>query len=149
MLESKLEELIKKLNGEIINVGKNVKTVEQAVNATGLTPKQIIKSLLYISEKEPLLVIVDGESKVDLNKLTNLVGLVRLAKPREVREIIGYDVGGVPPVGIKVRTIVDSKVLENDFIVGGGGSANKLLKIDPKKVIEYQKAEVTNISVPK
>lgn len=149
MLGNKLEELIKKLNGEIINVGKSVKTVEQAVNATGLTPKQIIKSLLYISEKEPLLVIVDGESKVDLNKLTKLVGLVRLAKPKEVKEITGYDVGGVPPIGVKVRTIVDSKVLENDFIVGGGGSIDKLLKLEPKKIIEYQKAEVADIHVTK
>jgi len=86
---------------------------------------------------------------VDLNKLTKLVGLVRLAKPKEVKEITGYDVGGVPPIGVKVRTIVDSKVLENDFIVGGGGSIDKLLKLEPKKIIEYQKAEVADIHVTK
>mgnify|MGYP000117780959 CR=1 FL=1 len=78
MTKVNLEELIKKLGGEIINVGKPVKTVERAVKATGSKPEQIIKSLLFISEKEgSILVIVDGKSKVDLNK--NLKGcLVKL-----------------------------------------------------------------------
>jgi prolyl-tRNA editing enzyme YbaK/EbsC (Cys-tRNA(Pro) deacylase) len=149
MKENNLEDLIKKLDGEIINVGKNVKTVEQAAKAIGINPKQIIKSLVFISNNEPLLVIVDGESKVDLNKLTKLYGLVKLATPKEVKSITGYDVGGVPPVGVKIKTIVDSKVLENEFVIGGGGGIDKLSKLNPKKIVEYQKAEVINISISK
>ncbi|MCD6247148.1 MAG: hypothetical protein J7J87_01800 [Candidatus Diapherotrites archaeon] len=68
--KANLEELIRKLGGKIIDAGKPVKTVEQAVKATGSEPKQIIKSLLFISEEEPVLVIVDGESKVDLDNIT-------------------------------------------------------------------------------
>jgi len=45
-------------------VGKPVKTVEQAVKGTVSKPKQIIKSLLFISEKELILVILNGESKL-------------------------------------------------------------------------------------
>ena len=84
MTKGNLKELIRKLGGEIINVGKPVKTVEQAVKATDSKPKQIIKSLLFIPEEEPVLVTVDGESKVDLNKLAKIFGKVRLATPEEV-----------------------------------------------------------------
>ncbi|MCD6558798.1 MAG: hypothetical protein J7K57_02820 [Palaeococcus sp.] len=142
-----LEELASRLGGEILNIGKPVKTVKQAVRETKSAPKQIIKSLIFISEKEPLLVIVDGDSKVSLEKLKNIFGDVRLAKPKEVKELTGYEVGGVPPVGIALRTIVDPKVLENDYVIGGGGSIDKLMKISPKKIVEHQRAEIIDVSL--
>ncbi len=148
MAKENLEEVIRKLGGEIINVGKPVKTVEQAVKATGSRPRQIIKSLLFISEKEgPILVIVDGESKVDLNKLAKIFGKVRLATPEEVKQITGFEVGAVPPVGVKVKTIVDPKVLENKFVIGGGGRIDRLSKLNPEKIVEYQKAIIVDVKV--
>jgi len=146
MTGEKLEELIKKLGGEILNVGKPVKTVEQAVKATNTSPDVIIKSLLFVSEKGPILVIVDGESKVDLKKLSKRFGLVRFADPEEVKKITGYEIGAVPPVGVEVHTIVDQKVLEKDFVIGGGGAIDKLSKLDPRKIVEYQKAEIMDVS---
>ena len=141
-----LEKLIIELGGEIINVGKPVKTVKQAVKATDSKPKQIIKSLLFISEKEgPILVIVDGESKVDLDKFAKIFGRVRLATPEEVKKITGFEVGAVPPVGVKVKTIVDPKVLENKFVIGGGGRIDKLSRLEPKKIVEFQNAEIIDI----
>jgi len=148
MIGKHLEELIRKLGGEIINVGKPVKTVEQAVKATGSNPKQIIKSLLFISEKEPVLVIVDGESKVDLNKLAKIIGgKVRLATPEEVKQITGFEVGAVPPVGVEVKTIVDPKVLEYKFVIGGGGRINRLSKLNPEKIVEHQRAIIVDVRV--
>lgn len=148
MKKEEFEKLIKKLGGEIINVGKLVKTVEQAVKATGSNPKQIIKSLLFISEKEgPILVIVDGESKVDLNKLAKIFGRVRLAVPEEVVKITGFKIGELPPIGIKVKTILDPKILENEFVIGGGGSIEKLSKLNPEKIVEYQKAIIVDVKV--
>ena len=148
MIGKHLEELIRKLGGEIINVGKPVKTVEQAVKATGSNPKQIIKSLLFISEKEPVLVIVDGESKVDLNKLAKIIGgKVRLATPEEVKQITGFEVGAVPPVGVEVKTIVDPKVLESKFVIGGGGRINRLSKLNPEKIVEHQRAIIVDVKV--
>ena len=147
MVGKRLEELIGKLGGEIINAGKPVKTVEQAVKATDSNPKQIIKSLLFISEEEPVLVIVDGESKADLNKLAKIFGKVRLATPEEVKQITGFEVGALPPVGIKVKTIVDRKVLENEFVIGGGGRIDRLSKLNPGKIVEYQNAIIVDVKV--
>ena len=148
MTKVNLEELIRELGGEIINVGKPVKIVEQAVKATGSRPEQIIKSLLFISEKEgPILVIVDGKSKVDLNKLERMFGKVRLATPEEVKQITGFEVGAVPPVGVGVMTVVDPKVLENKFVIGGGGRIDRLSKLNPERIVEYQKAIIVDVKV--
>jgi len=140
-----LEEIVESLGGKIINVGKPVKTVAQAVKATGVSPRQIIKSLVLVSEKEPILVIVDGESKVSFEKIRRHFGRVRLATPEEVKEITGFEVGGVPPVGINIKTIIDPKVLENEFVIGGGGRIDKLCKLNPRKIVEYQKAKIIEI----
>jgi len=70
-------------------------------------------------KKGRYLAIVDGESKVSLEKIKRHFGEVRLATPEEVRKITGFEVGGVPPVGIEVKTTVDPKVLENEFVIGG------------------------------
>jgi len=76
-----------------------------------------------------------------------MFGKVRLATPEEVRQITGFEVGAVPPVGIKVKTIVDPKVLENEFVIGGGGRIDRLSKLNPEKIVEYQKAIIVDVKV--
>ena len=140
-----LKDIARELNAEILEIGRPVKTVKQATRETGVKPRQVIKSLVVICEKEPLLVIVDGESKVSMKKLEELFGNCRLAKPEEVKRLTGYEVGGVPPVGVPLRTIIDPKVLENEYVIGGGGAIDRLLRIEPKKIVEYQKAEIVEV----
>ncbi|MEM3921420.1 MAG: YbaK/EbsC family protein, partial [Nitrososphaerota archaeon] len=74
-------------------------------------------------------------------------GRTRLASTREVKEITGYEVGELPPVGIPVKTLIDPKVLERSYVLGGGGAINRLIKIDPRKIVEAQNAEVESISI--
>jgi prolyl-tRNA editing enzyme YbaK/EbsC (Cys-tRNA(Pro) deacylase) len=82
---------------------------------------------------------------VDLDKLSKALGPVRLATPREVEEITGFKVGAVPPIGVRVRTIIDPKVLENKRVIGGGGGIDRLLEIDPRRILEYQEAEIIDV----
>ena len=82
------EDLVKRLGGEILELKTSVKTVEQASRATGADPSQIIKSMLLISEREgAILAIVDGRSRVDLEKLSLRFGRTRLASPKEVKKL--------------------------------------------------------------
>ncbi len=146
-LDEKIRNLINSLGGEIITLDVPVKTVKQAAEAVKSSPRYIIKSLLFICEDNtPILVIVSGDSKVDMKKLSKLFKAPRLASPSEVLALTGFRVGGVPPVGVPVKTIVDKKVLKNAYVYGGGGSINKLCKINPRKIIEYQNAEVLDIT---
>ncbi len=146
-LDEKVRELINSLGGEIITLDVPVKTVKQAAEAVKSSPSNIIKSLLFIAEgNTPVLVIVSGDSKVDMKKLSRVFKNPRLASPPEVLALTGFRVGGVPPVGVAVKTIIDKKVLKNKYVYGGGGSINKLCKIDPRKIVEYQNAEVLDIT---
>lgn len=141
-----VEKLIKSLGGEIIILDKLVKTVGQASRATGMPPSNIIKSLVFITESGPVLVIVPGDKKVNISKLEGIVGKSRLAKPHEVKKFTGFDVGGMPPVGVPLKTLVDESLLNKQYVIGGGGDIYKLCKISINSIINYQKAEIHDIT---
>ncbi|MEM2122458.1 MAG: YbaK/EbsC family protein [Candidatus Bathyarchaeia archaeon] len=145
LLEDEFEAMVRKLDGVILKVGRPVRTVGEAAEASRTSLRQVVKSLLFMAGEEPVLVVVDGESRVDLDKLSKALGPVRLATPGEVEEITGFKVGAVPPIGVKVRTIIDPKILENKRVIGGGGGIDKLLEIDPRRILKYQGAEVIDI----
>lgn len=137
---------IEELGGEILYLDEEVKTVKQAAKATGVSESDIIKSLIFMSRDEPILVIVQGDSKVDIGKLEKIIGKVRLAKPDEVVKATGYRIGEVPPVGVKIKTIIDKKILDKDFVVGGGGSLYRLCRIPVREIIRVQRPLIEDIT---
>lgn len=135
----------------IIEFGGSTKTVEDAERMLGVDRSRIVKSLLFVDEKGvPVLAIVTGDSMVDEEKLARVLGVkrVRKARPRAVRNITGYEVGALPPVGHKkpVKTVIDVKVMEKDVVYGGGGSVNKLLEISPRDIKKLTGALVADVS---
>jgi len=137
--------LIAKLGGEILNIGSSVKTVKEAAEKTKVPESQIIKSLVFITPSENILAVLCGNSRVSIEKFTTVFSAARLATEKEVKEITGFEAGAVPPVGIKIRTVMDIEVLKHRYVIGGGGTVNRLLKIDPQKIKECQDAEIMDI----
>jgi prolyl-tRNA editing enzyme YbaK/EbsC (Cys-tRNA(Pro) deacylase) len=134
-VSKEFKELVRRLGGEILELDAPVKTVEQAARATGADPGQIIKSILLITEGgRAVLAIVDGRSRINLKKVEKKFGRARLASSREVKEVTGYEVGELPPIGIPVKTLIDLRVLERSYVLGGGGAMNRLIRIDPRKI---------------
>ncbi|MEM1664713.1 MAG: aminoacyl-tRNA deacylase [Zestosphaera sp.] len=123
-------------------------TVEVAAKQLGVGPEKIIKTLVVVSEKnEPFIAIIPGNKKLDLNRLSIIIGSrVRMAKAREVEKITGYAVGALPPVGHGITTYVDKSVLEHERVVGGGGSTHALVEIETKDLIRLTKALVRDIT---
>lgn len=124
-----------------------VHTVRQAAEALGVTKGAIAKSVVFIAEGDPLVVLAPGDAKVVDRLVLDHVGGVRnrfnLAKPAEVLEATGYPVGGVPPFGHPkpLRTLIDERLLEQDRVIFGGGSDRALLEVSPAVVQRVTQAE--------
>ncbi len=75
------------------------RTAAEAAAALGCELSQICKSLIFAADGEPLLVLMDGASRVDLDRVREELGADRVtrAKADVVRETTGYAIGGVPP----------------------------------------------------
>ena len=149
--EKYLENYLNKL-GITFQIIKYEKPVMSTKNAEEHTDGIIAKSILLICNDKPLLCFLLGKDRIDLDKIKRYFNCneVRLAKAREVKEITGYDIGSVPPVGLKqkIKTIVDKSIIElndNQIIYCGGGSHYHLLKISKKDLLKIMEYEVYDI----
>jgi prolyl-tRNA editing enzyme YbaK/EbsC (Cys-tRNA(Pro) deacylase) len=123
------------IEAQIIHLAEPTPTVETAANAMGVQPDQIGKSILFLAGDVPYLVIANGLTRIDRRRLAGYLGLnrkkVRLADGEQVERITGYPVGTVPPFGHPqpIKTILESRVLEQALIYVGGGEINALMRL--------------------
>lgn len=136
------------LDGEILRLEVETPTVEKAAEAVGTSPQQIVKSLLFLVEGEPVLVIAAGTQMVDLRAIAEYFQVgkkrVELADPTTVLEITGYPVGAMPPFGHRqtLNTIMDPAVLQQEQVYAGGGAIAALLRVDPHQILQVTGADV-------
>ena len=76
-------------------------TVELAAKALNCEPMRIAKTLAFKANEKPILIVAAGDARVDNKKYKQKFGAkAKMLSPEEVRELIGYEVGGVCPFGV-------------------------------------------------
>ena len=120
-----------------------VYTSEQAARVRGVDVKTGVKAMVLKTEKgEYVMALVRADKRVDLDRISGLEGSpVKLAPPLEVLEVVGCEVGSVPPFGheTRLKTYLDRDILENEFVSFNCGEHTKSITMradDLKKVVE-------------
>jgi prolyl-tRNA editing enzyme YbaK/EbsC (Cys-tRNA(Pro) deacylase) len=102
---------------------------------------QICKSLVFDVDGEPVLVLVDGGSRVDVERVREELGAGRVsrAKADVERETTGYAIGGVPPFGHRTRTrvLADRGLLGHDVVWAAAGTPYTVFPMDPKELVAH------------
>jgi prolyl-tRNA editing enzyme YbaK/EbsC (Cys-tRNA(Pro) deacylase) len=130
------------INYEIIKHEISGKTTFDAVKALSLESKYIVKSLLFKTEKDEFFgIIIRGDKKFSVRKIKLFLSQFSkinsnkfsLASEKDVYEILGYNIGGVPVTAFyKVCFVIcDYSLLDVDFIIGAGGNEYTGIKINP------------------
>ena len=85
----------------VIEPDVSTATVELAAAAIGVEPGRICKSLSFIIDDRPILILAEGMARVDNRKYKEEFGKKAKMIPREqVEELIGHEAGGVCPFGV-------------------------------------------------
>lgn len=86
---------------DIVKLQESARTAQLAADALGTALGSIVKSLLFLADGEPVLVLVAGDRRADPAKLKRLLGArrVAIAGAERVRQETGFSIGGVPPIG--------------------------------------------------
>lgn len=150
MVDSDLSRFIHQpqLEVEVVHMPQHTPTVEAAAEVMGTTVEHIAKSLLFLVNGQPVLVIASGTARVDRGKLAAWAGCskkkVKLADAETVRTFTGFEVGTLPPFGHrqKLRTLIDRRVLDQPDVWAGGGSIDALLRVKPEGILSVTGAEV-------
>lgn len=136
----------------ILPMAVHTATVDDAAAALGVDADLIIKSLVFMADSTPILVVNNGQARVDRKKLADCLGInrkrVKFATAGQALETTGYVVGSMPPFGHRkpLKTLVDTATTGLDTVYGGGGGIDAMMRLSPSELIRVSRAEVVDIS---
>jgi len=109
------------IKGEVNILAETARTAVDAANGLGIEVGQIASSLIFkLPTGNPLLIITSGRHRVDTDLVAKNLGIAELgrADANYVKEVSGYSVGGVSPIGWTSQpevTLIDQAL--NDYPV--------------------------------
>jgi prolyl-tRNA editing enzyme YbaK/EbsC (Cys-tRNA(Pro) deacylase) len=123
----------------IASFPEGTKTVVDAAAAIGCSVAQIAKSIVLRSGQQPILVIASGVNRISFAKIkTALDRPVERADPVWVREITGFAVGGVAPIGhlLPPSVLIDEDLLVLDPVWAAAGSPSHTFQTNTQHLIQ-------------
>lgn len=142
-------QVIEGIEVDVLEFDETVESVEKAARLSNTPAFQIVKTILLRARDEYIIALVRGDKRVDLEKAAKLLGEhVELAKPREVRAVLGVEPGAISPLSPSVkelRVIADPSLKELDNIICGGGSIYRLYRVKTVDLLNYLRPEFFDV----
>jgi len=106
------------------------KTVDEVTTFLGITPDQLVKTMIYLADGKPVAALVRGDHEVQPVKLKNLMGAVdvELASEDTVRKVCGLAPGSLGPMGLTMPVVADHQVMAMANMVTGANQDGVHLK---------------------
>ena len=118
---------------------QSTRTAEDAAAACGCDVAQIVKSLVFQGKTSgaPILLLVSGANRVNEKAVAAIIGEA-LKRPDAVyvRDITGYAIGGIPPLGhaSRLKTFIDKDLLQHPMVWAAAGTPESVFAVDPKRL---------------
>lgn len=120
------------MDTRIIEFAESSATVAEAAKAAGCREGEIAKTLSFLVADQPILIVVAGDCKIDNSKYKREFSAKAKMIPFErVEDLIGHQVGGVCPFGIKedVEVYLDESLQEYEMVYPACGSSNSAIRL--------------------
>ncbi|HEX2619308.1 MAG TPA: YbaK/EbsC family protein, partial [Phototrophicaceae bacterium] len=111
-------------------------TSQMAADNIGCELGQIAKSIVFLVDEQPFVVITSGDQRVDDKKLAAAMNVnrkkVKIATAEQCIELTGYAPGGVPPLGYRstnLRILLDESFRRYDQLYAAGGAHNAIFPV--------------------
>jgi prolyl-tRNA editing enzyme YbaK/EbsC (Cys-tRNA(Pro) deacylase) len=140
---------------DIHQLADTTHTAEDAARALGVGQAQIVKSLVFVAPRgdglpEPIICLVAGTNRVSVALLAAVTGEadVRRATAREAREITGFSIGGIPPLGHPrpVRVVMDPDLGRYAEVWAAAGHDRSVFPVSPAALRALTNAIVAEIA---
>lgn len=143
----KAKEYLKKYNldDKIMEFDESSATVKEAAHAIGCLEKDIAKTLSFLVDYNPIIIVVRGDAKIDNSKYKKeFHKKAKMVSYDMVEEIIGHKAGGVCPFGVNdnVKIYLDETLKSLEYFYPACGSSNSAIKLDKdtlEKIVKYEK----------
>ena len=135
MAFEKAKEHLKKfgLDDNVMEFEVSSATVKEAAVAANCAEAEIAKTLSFLVEDKPILIVVAGDQKIDNSKYkAQFHTKAKMISFEDVEPLIGHAVGGVCPFGINegVDVYLDESLKRFDVVYPACGSSNSAVKLN-------------------
>ena len=127
---------------------QSTRTAVDAATAIGCDVSQIVKSLIFKTKEthRPVLILASGPNRVDEKVIERQVGEeITKADADFAREITGFAIGGIPPVGHKQKIdliFIDEDLLKFDSVWAAAGTPNAVFNLQGNDLLEMTDGKV-------
>ena len=120
------------LDVEVQILPKSTRTATEAAAAVGCEVGQIVKSLVFVRDEEPVMVLCAGDRRVASDRL----GL-RAATAEEARAGTGFAIGGIPPLAHDrpLETLIDESLRRFATVWCAAGTPHAVFEVDTEALI--------------
>jgi prolyl-tRNA editing enzyme YbaK/EbsC (Cys-tRNA(Pro) deacylase) len=133
-----------------ITFAEDTRTAIDAAREVGCELGQIVKSLIFEADDEPVLFLVSGKNRLDAGKAMRAADVRTLDKANAARakEVTGYSIGATPPFGHAhdVRVFMDRDLLIYDEVWAAAGRPDSVFRADPRALATATRATVCSLS---
>ena len=132
----RVEKILREFDGaqKIIVLDTSARTALEAASSLGCEVGAIIKSLLFKTGSNFTLCLVAGDKRASLNKIKKTLKIndVSMASAEDVKNITGYTIGGVSPIGHlkKINILIDKSLNRFNSLFAAAGHPNCVFEID-------------------
>ena len=141
---------------EVIEIDTDLADTALFCENYGFPIEQSGNTIIVASKKEPKLFaacVVLATTKLDVNKsVRNLMGVskVSFASAEEMKALTGMEIGGVTPFSLpeEIKLYVDSRIMELNWLILGGGGRDKKLQISPEVFHKLGAEIIENLASP-
>ena len=134
----------------VIILETSARTAVEAASSLGCEVGAIVKSLLFKTENDFTLCLIAGDKKASLNKIKKKLNIkdVSMASAEQVKNVTGYSIGGVSPIGHlnKIEIFIDKSLERFSSLFAAAGHPNCVFKInftDLQKITNGSIKEIT------
>jgi prolyl-tRNA editing enzyme YbaK/EbsC (Cys-tRNA(Pro) deacylase) len=135
---------------EVMELDESTRTAVLAAEAVGSPLGAIVKSLVFLADGKPVLVLVAGDKRADPKKLARILKVKRvmIANADQVREATGFAIGGVPPVAheTKLPTLVDRNLGRFENLYAAAGSPRAVFPISYQALVEITGGQLADVT---
>lgn len=138
------------LECKVLELPSSTRTAIEAANAIGCEVDQIAKSLIFRTVSgQPVLVLVSGPNRVNEKTIASYLGeKIEKADADFTREVTGFAIGGIPPVGHKQKItniFIDEDLLNFDSVWAAAGTPNAVFELPTKHLLDITSGKVVSV----
>lgn len=139
------------LETRVVELSSSTRTAEDAARTIGCQVAQIVKSLIFRTKDtgRPILVLASGVNRVNEKAIAAQVGeKIAKADADFTREVTGFAIGGIPPVGHKqsIATFIDQDLLSHAEVWAAAGTPNAVFSLASAELAGLTGGTIVSIS---